>query len=75
MMMVFRNTQEAMAFGRKASETQLRKIRKAKDIYQFAFDHRMSGPPKTLEEFDRLIILSTNIQFCNECLAEAQEEA
>lgn len=75
MMTVFRNTQEAMAFGRNASETQLRKIRKAKDIYQFAFDHRMSNSSKTMEDFDRLIILSTNIQFCNECLAEAQEKA
>lgn len=75
MIMIFRNTQEAQKYGKSANEEQLRKIMKTKAIYQATFDHRMAGPPRTSEEFDKLFEISTNIQFCNECLAEASVES
>jgi len=72
-----KNTEEALAFGAKATPAQAMELKKAAGIYQAQFIVTREKGDDLLKNglFDRLMIIATHKQLCDEALYAYESNA
>ena len=67
----FKNSEEAIDFGKNATKKEQAQLRKARSIFETQYNY-IKKQPQTVEHFDRRMELATWAQFCREALEEAE---
>ena len=68
----FKNSEEAINFGRYATKREQLQLQQARSIFEAQYKYITDkGQPQTIANFDRRVQLATWSQFCREALEEA----
>lgn len=68
----FRSTKEALRFGRTATKKDIKELKLERTIYTAQYKRLKDSGQNLFKTFDRLFVLTTQIQYCNEALSVAK---